>query len=129
MRLLRIFSWAVIAAVFGTAASAAEDTGGNFSNILSDVGAYGRAISIARACGMTDDRADRAVSMVMVYAYAAAKPNFSDVDGKRMFLVEVVERVSRRHKVEQPAKALCARSFKALDHLPRRLDEAVRRNG
>lgn len=115
--------------LFGTAAAQADDDRSKFSEILQEVGSYGRAISVARACGMAPERADRAVSMVMVYAYAAAKPDFSDTDRKRMFLVEVVERVSRKHEVTAPAEDLCESSRKALDYLPERLDDAVRKAG
>lgn len=118
---------ALLAALFGTAAARADDAGGGFSDILNDVGAYGRAIAVARACGMETERADRAVSMVMVYAYAAARSRFSGEDRERMFLVKVVERVSREHEIGKPSRALCARSLKAIDHLPARLDAAVRK--
>jgi hypothetical protein len=129
LSLPRIIGSALIGVLFGTAAAPAGEINENFSDILSDVGAYGRAISVARACGMGPDRADRAVSMVMVYAYAAAQPQLSDEERKRMFLVRVVERVSREHDVGEPNQTVCTRSFKAIDHLPVRLDEAVRRAG
>ncbi|MFP4003162.1 MAG: hypothetical protein ACLFV8_05240 [Alphaproteobacteria bacterium] len=129
MSLLRMIGSALLLALFGMAAARANETGGNLSDILGDVNAYGRAISVARACGMETERADRAVSMVMVYAYAAAQSRLSDEHRKRMFLVQVVERVSREHEVGTPSRALCARSFKAIEHLPARLDAAVRKAG
>ncbi len=117
------------AAFCGVAAAGADDAVRNFSDILDDVGSYSRAIAVARACGMAPSRADRAVSMVMVYAYAAARPRFSGEDGKRMFLVQVVEQVSRKHEVGMPSKVVCTRSYNVIDQLPRRLDAAVRTPG
>lgn len=129
MSLPGILKGVALAALVGTAGTPAEDTGEPFSDILGDVGAYGRAVSVARACGMDAAAAERTLGLVMVYAYAAARPRFASEDHRRTFIVKVLQRISEKHEVGKPGRKLCARSFKAIDHLPVRLDEAVRKAG
>lgn len=124
---LSVFIISVAAFAAGGPARAAE--AGELSAVLDEVGAYGRHIAVARACGMGGERAERAVSMVMVYAYASAQPHLSGPDVQREFLVRLVERLNRKHAVATPEPAACARAQRMLAGLAPRLDAAVRTAG
>lgn len=119
----------ICAATLGAAGAARAADAGDPSTILDEAGAYGRAIAIARACGMDGERARRTVSTVMVYAYASALPRLADPDVQREFLVRLVERLNRKHAVATPDPGACAHAQQVLTALNLRLDAAVRMAG